>query len=59
MKKLQGIDKISIVYMGKLQEFQDALTYAINKKQTINVWVFTDNHKVLQALQDPNKYSAL
>lgn len=58
IKKFLGTDKISIVYMGELQGFQDALTYAINQEQTTSIRVFTDNQTILQALQDPNKCSA-
>lgn len=49
------MDKPSTVYMRKMQEIQDSLTYAMNQRENTTIQLFTDNYTALKVFEYPNK----
>ncbi len=58
IKKFLGARTRCTVYMEEVQGIQDSLSYALGENQSLGIQIFTDNQAALQALENPNKYSA-
>ncbi len=59
IKKFLGARARCTVYMGELQGMKDSLSCSLGQNQSLDIQIFTDNQAALQALQNPNKCSAL
>lgn len=57
INKFLGIPDCRIVYMRELQSILDLLSYTLSQNQNSGIWIFIDSQAVLQALENPNRYS--
>ncbi len=58
IKKFLGARTRCTVYIRELQGIQNSLSYAPGQNQSLGIQIFTDNQAALQALENPNKFSA-
>lgn len=54
IQRFLGIDTYNTVYMGKLHDIQDFLSYIISLRQNSSLWIFTNSQTALQDLENLN-----